>query len=126
MRSQLEGSLFEFPAGLLPYVVKEIEREITRQRYGANAFGNLAGFAIACGLDDASIEPKLPEIVRALTVRALNGPQRRFVQSVPERGSGSGHRGRLRSRILPADLDSSARFGRSFAKIWVRYLSIGR
>jgi hypothetical protein len=44
--------------------------------------GNLAGYAVACGLDNASMERNLPEIARSLTAGALRDPERRFARTV--------------------------------------------
>jgi hypothetical protein len=82
VRKHLEDDLFDFRSGLLPSEIREIEREIAQQRYRAMVLGNLAGFAVAYGLDDASIERNLPEIARSLTAHALDDPERCFARSV--------------------------------------------
>jgi hypothetical protein len=78
----LEGSLLAFRSGLLPSDITELERQVAQERYRTMVLGNFAGYAVACGLDDASIERNLPEIARSLTARALQDPERRFARSV--------------------------------------------
>jgi hypothetical protein len=78
----LEGSLLDFRSGLLPSDITELERQVAQERYRTMVLGNLAGYGVACGLDDASMERNLPEIARSLTVRALHDPERRFARSV--------------------------------------------
>jgi hypothetical protein len=82
LRSHVENSLFGFRTGLLPATIKEVERDLAKERYQANILGNLAGLAVAHGFDDASIRRNLPEIASGLTASAIRDPAGRFAKSV--------------------------------------------
>jgi hypothetical protein len=75
-------NLMEFRAGLLPDQVKDIERQIAIDTYAMLALGNLAGWAVARGLDDDKIEAELADHVRALLTVAINNRRGKFQKSI--------------------------------------------
>lgn len=83
MMEQIEGGLFAFRSGLLPSKVKEIERELANNRYRALVLGNLAGLAVAEGLDDEEIETgHAYDLLRELFFGALNARDGKFHRSL--------------------------------------------
>jgi hypothetical protein len=74
--------LMEFRAGLLPGQVRDIERQMAIDTYAMLALGNLAGWAVAHGLNDQEIEAELAERVRALVATGINDGRRKFQKSI--------------------------------------------
>ena len=79
---QVEHGLFDFRAGLLPSQIKEVERQIAIDTYARLVLGNIAGLAIAEGIDEEQIETELYERIRQLLVSAINDPRRKFQKSI--------------------------------------------
>lgn len=82
MIEQVERGLLDCRAGLLPSKIKEAERQLAIDTYTALALGNIAGLAIAEGMDDEEIETALCDRVRQLVTAAINDPDRKFWRSV--------------------------------------------
>ncbi len=82
MINHVEGGLFEYRSGLLPSEIKNIERQYAIDTYSALVLGNLAGLAVAKGLEDRDLGVKLAPLLHRLLTNALNDPQRRFQKSV--------------------------------------------
>lgn len=81
-REQVERGLFDFRAGLLPGQIREVERQLAIETYASLVLGNVAGLAVAEGMDDDQIEAELQERVRELLVGAINDPRGKFHRSV--------------------------------------------
>lgn len=87
-RARVERGLFDFRAGLLPNQLREVERQLAIDTYTSLVLGNLAGLAVAEGMDDEEIESELPERVRQLVINAMNdsgGKIQRCVERARER-----------------------------------------
>ena len=82
MTEQVEHGLYECRAGLLPSQIKEVERQLAIETYTALALGNLAGLAVARGMQDKQIEITLSDYVRQLIIAAINDSHRNFWQSI--------------------------------------------
>jgi hypothetical protein len=82
MIDHVEDGLSRYRAGLLPSDIKEVERECARGTYTALALGNIAGLAVAEGIDDEAIESDLPERIARLVRAAINDPRNKFLRSV--------------------------------------------
>jgi hypothetical protein len=78
----VKQALTDFSCGLLPGQVKEIERQLAIDTYSALTLGNLAGWAVAQGLDDDEIELELPDRVRAFLIAAINDEGGKFRKSI--------------------------------------------
>src|SRR4029077_16323478 len=74
--------LMEFRAGLLPGQVRDIERQMAIDTFAMLTLGNLAGWAVAHGLNDQEIEAELAERVRALVATGINDGRRKFQKSI--------------------------------------------
>lgn len=81
-RAQVERGLFDFRAGLLPSDLKQIERQLAINTYTSLVLGNLAGLAVAEGLDDEQIEAELQDRVRQLLISAINDSWGKFQRSI--------------------------------------------
>ena len=82
MIDQVERGLFDFRSGLLPSDVTEIERQIALETYTALALGNVAGLAVAVGMDDRAIEARLAIRLARLINAAINDPREKFQRSI--------------------------------------------
>jgi hypothetical protein len=68
--------------GLVPGQVKEIERQLAIDNYAAQVLGNLAGWAVAQGLKDETIESELPNRVHALVTSAIRDRRGKLQKSI--------------------------------------------
>jgi hypothetical protein len=82
MIDQVERGLFDFRSGLLPSHIKEVERHLAIDTYVALVLGNIAGLAVAEGIEDEEIETELYERVRQLLIGAINDPRGKFHKSI--------------------------------------------
>jgi hypothetical protein len=82
MIDQVERGLFDFRSGLLPSDIREIERQLAIDTYTKQVLGNVAGLAVAEGIDDTKIEAELPEHVRQLLCVAINDPRGKLQRSI--------------------------------------------
>jgi hypothetical protein len=82
MIAHVEHGLFDFRAGVLPSHVKEVERQLAIDTYASLVLGNLAGLAVAEGMDDEQIENELQERVRQLVIGAINDSRCKFNRSI--------------------------------------------
>ena len=79
---QSEGRLSTFSSGLLPTALKEVEQEIAIETYRGLVLGNIAGLAVAEGMDQETIETLLPERIRELVSAALNDPRGKLQKGI--------------------------------------------
>lgn len=82
MTEQVDRGLFESRAGLLPSQFKGVERQLAIDTCTALMLGNLAGLAVAQGMDDERIKTTLRDRFRQLVASAINDPVKRFWRSV--------------------------------------------
>ncbi len=82
MIDHVERGLFANYSGLLPPVIKQIERELAVDTYKALTLGNIAGLAVAEGMNQEDMETLLPERVRELVSAALNDPRGKFQKGI--------------------------------------------
>ena len=78
MIDHVEQGLFDFRSGLLPSLVKEVEREQAIATYAGLLVGMAAPLAAALGLLDDQVETRLPPRVLKLLLAAITDPRGRF------------------------------------------------
>lgn len=78
----VQTRLYEYRSGLTPGQLIELEREQAVVRYQSNLRGNIAGMAVALGLDDDTMEVDLPEIIHGETRAFVEDHDGRFAKSV--------------------------------------------
>lgn len=82
MTEQVEHGLYECRAGLTPSQIKEVERQLAIDTYTALVLGNVAGLAVAEGMDDEQVEMALYDRMHGLVTAAINDPEKKFWRSV--------------------------------------------
>lgn len=82
MIDHVERGLFDFRSGLLPSEIREVERQIAVDTYTALALGNIAGLAVALGMDDRAIEARLSMRAAKLINAAIDDPRGKFRRSI--------------------------------------------
>jgi hypothetical protein len=82
MIAHVEYGLSDFRAGLLPSDVREVERQNAIDTYSAQALGNIAGLAVAEGMDDRAIEARLAIRLARMINAALSDRRGKFQRSI--------------------------------------------